>query len=170
MDIVQLGASKVVRQVLSGRSLNQELENFLQSSPGLSPQQRGALLDLSYGTLRFYGQLARMLEQLLHKPLQDEQLRCLLLVALYQLQHSKAAAHAVVDHAVRTARRHNAAAGGLVNAVLRNFLRNRNELLAAAVSTDEGRYSYPQWWVDEVRAQYGTRAEAILLADRKSVV
>lgn len=164
MDIVQLGASKVVHQVLSGRSLNQELENFLRSSPGLSPQQRGALLDLSYGTLRFYGNLARVLEQLLHKPVRDEVLRCLLLVALYQLQHSKAAAHTVVDRAVRAARRHNAAAGGLVNAVLRNFLRNRNEPLAAAASTDEGRYSYPQWWVDEVRAQYGPRADAILLA------
>jgi 16S rRNA (cytosine967-C5)-methyltransferase len=167
MDIVQLGASKVVRQVLGGRSLNQELEDFLRSSPGLSPQQRGALLDLSYGTLRFYGQLARMLEQLLHKPLQDEQLRCLLLVALYQLQYSKAAAHTVVDRAVRAARRHNAAAGGLVNAVLRNFLRDRNKPLAAAASTDEGRYSYPQWWVDEVRAQYGPRADAVLLAGNR---
>ena len=60
--------------------------------------------DRSYGTLRFYGQLARVLNQLLHKPVQDAQLRCLLLVALYQLQHTKAAPHAVVDHAVRAVR------------------------------------------------------------------
>lgn len=164
MDAVQQGASQVVCQTLDGRNLNLALSAFLQATPGLMPQQRAALQDLSYGTLRFYGQLTRVLEQLLHKPVQDLQLRCLLLVALYQLQYSKAAPHAVVDHAVRAARKRNAAASGLVNAVLRNFLRNRDALLAVAAGSEEGRYSYPRWWIDAVRAQYGERAEAILLA------
>lgn len=136
----------------------------MQITPGLSPQQRGALQDLSYGTLRFYGQLTRVLEQLLHKPVQDAQLRCLLLVALYQLQYSKAAPHAVVDHAVRAVRKRNAAAGGLANAVLRNFLRQREALLATAAQSEEGRYAYPQWWIDRLKMQYGEQAEAILLA------
>lgn len=164
MDIAQQGASQVVCQVLGGRNLNQALSAALQAAPGLSPQRRGALQDLSYGTLRFYGQLLRVLEQLLHKPVRDEQLHCLLLVALYQLQYSKAAPHAVVDHAVRIARKRNAAASGLINAVLRNFLRNRDSLLAVAASSEEGRYAYPQWWIDAVKAQYGEQAEAILLA------
>ena len=164
MDTAQQGASQVVCRVLGGRNLNQVLSAALQAAPGLAPQQRAALQDLSYGTLRFYGQLVRVLEKLLHKPLQDEHLRCLLLVALYQLQYGKSAPHAVVDHAVRAVRKHNAAASGLVNAVLRNFMRNRDALLAAAASSEEGRYSYPQWWIDALKAQYGERAEAILLA------
>ena len=164
MDIAQQGASQVVCQVLDGRNLNQALSAFLQAAPALTPQQRGALQDLSYGTLRFYGQLERVLEQLLHKPIQDAHLRCLLLVALYQLQYSKAVPHAVVDHAVRAVRKRNAAASGLVNAVLRNFLRRREALLAVAAGSEEGRYSYPQWWIDAVKAQHGERAEAILLA------
>ena len=154
----------MVCQVLGGRNLNQVLSAALQSAPGLTPQQRGALQDLSYGTLRFYGQLVRVLEQLLHKPIQDEQLRCLLLVALYQLQYTKAAPHAVVDYAVRAVRKRNGAAGGLTNAVLRNFLRKKDALLAAAADSEEGRYSYPQWWITALKAQYGERAEAILLA------
>ncbi|MES1981279.1 MAG: 16S rRNA (cytosine(967)-C(5))-methyltransferase RsmB [Pseudomonadota bacterium] len=166
MDTVQRGASMVVAQVMGGHNLNQGLSEFLLSKPGmaLSTQQRGALQDLSYGTLRHYGQLMCVLRQLLRKPLQDEQLRCLLLVALYQLEYSKAAPYAVVDHAVRAVRKRNPAAGGLVNAVLRNFLRGRDALLAAAAATDEGRYAYPQWWIDKVRAQYGDRADGILLA------
>lgn len=164
MHITQQDASQVVREVLGGRNLNQVLSAFLQGAPGLSPQQRGALQDLSYGTLRFYGQLKRVLEQLLHKPVQDERIRCLLLVALYQLQYSKAATHAVVDHAVRAALTINVKTGGLVNAVLRNFLRNRDALLAVAAQSEEGRYAYPQWWIDALKAQYGTHAEAILLA------
>ncbi|RFC33261.1 MAG: 16S rRNA (cytosine967-C5)-methyltransferase [Candidatus Nitrotoga sp. SPKER] len=169
MHIAQRGASQVVCQVLAGRNLSQTLSTALQMMPGqtmpeLTPQQRGALQDLSYGTLRFYGQLVRVLDQLLHKPVQDSQLRCLLLVALYQLLHTQAAPHAVVDHAVRAVRKCNAAAGGLTNAVLRNFLRNREALVAAATTSEEGRYAYPQWWIAAVRAQYGRHAEAILLA------
>jgi 16S rRNA (cytosine967-C5)-methyltransferase len=149
MHIAQQGASQVICQVLAGRNLSQTLSAALQTMPGqtmseLTPQQRGALQDLSYGTLRFYGQLVRVLDQLLHKPMQDSQLRYLLLVALYQLLHTEAAPHAVVDHAVRAVRKCNAAAGGLANAVLRNFLRKREALLAVAATSEEGRYAYPQ--------------------------
>ena len=164
MDVVQQGASQIVCQVLGGRNLNQVLSAAMQAAPGLTAQQRGALQDLSYGTLRFYGQLLRVLEQLLHQPLPDERVRCLLLVALYQLQFGKSVPYAVVDHAVRAAQKINVRTSGLVNAVLRNFLRQRESLLKVAASNEEGRYSYPQWWIDQVRAQYGDRTEAILLA------
>jgi len=87
-----------------------------------------------------------------------------LLVALYQLQYSKAAQHAVVDHAVRSAQLLNAKISGLVNAILRNFLRKRDLLLEQAAAHDEGKYSYPQWWIDELQAQYGERSAAMLEA------
>lgn len=163
MHTVQQTAAQVVCRVMDGRNLNQILNAALQASPGLSPQDRGALQDLSYGTLRFYGQLTNVLDQLLNKPLQDAKIRYLLLIALYQLHYTKAASHAVVDHAVRAARKINAAASGLVNAVLRNFLRKQESLLAIAAKSETGRYSYPQWWINAVKEQYGERAEAILL-------
>ena len=112
--------------------------------------------------MRFYGQLNAILELLLHKHMTDQRITYLLLVALYQLQYSKAAQHAVVDHAVRSADILNPKIRGLVNAILRNFLRNESELLAQAALKDEGRYSHPQWWIDELRAQYGEQAAAIL--------
>jgi 16S rRNA (cytosine967-C5)-methyltransferase len=164
MQTTQQGASQVVCQVLGGRNLNQALGAHLQSDCQLSQQQRAALRDLSFGTLRFYCRLDWLLERVLHKPLKDTRLRCLLLVALYQLLYSKSATHAIVDHAVRAARKYNAAASGLVNAVLRNFLRNRDALLAAADHNEEARYAYPQWWIDTIKSQYGTTAEAVLLA------
>ena len=58
----------------------------------------------------------------------------------------------------------NGAASGLTNAVLRNFLRKREALLAITADCDEGRYSYPQWWIDALKTQYGTHADGILLA------
>jgi len=149
---------------MDGRNLNQVLNAALLASPGMSPQDRGALQDLSYGTLRFYGQLTNVLDQLLNKPLQDEKIRYLLLIGLYQLNYTKAASHAVVDHAVRAARKVNEGASGLVNAVLRNFLRKQESLLSIAAKSETSRYSYPQWWINAVKKQYGEYAEAILLA------
>ena len=151
----QLFASTVVSQVLAGRNLNQALQGLLSRHSALSSQQRAAAQDMSYGTLRFYGQLRAILDLLLQKPVQDAAVRSLLLVALYQLQYSRSAEHAVVDHAVRAAETLKKPwAKGLVNAVLRNFLRQRINLLEHAAASEEGRYSHPQWWIYRLRRQY----------------
>jgi 16S rRNA (cytosine967-C5)-methyltransferase len=148
-------ASTAVSQVLAGRNLNQALQGLLSRHSSLSPQQRAAAQDMSYGTLRFYGQLRAILDLLLQKPVQDAAVRALLLVALYQLQYSRSAEHAVVDHAVRAAEALKKPwAKGLVNAVLRNFLRQRGSLLEKAAASEEGRYSHPQWWIEKLRRQY----------------
>ena len=164
MHTIQQLAGQIVCRVLGGRNLNHALSAVLQAVPDMASQQRGALQDLCYGTLRFYGKLQRILEKLLHKPVPDAQLRCLILVALYQLMYSKAAPHTVVDNAVRAVSTHNPAAAGLTNAVLRNFLRQRESVLSSVASSEEGRYAYPQWWIDRVKEQHGDHAEAILLA------
>ena len=162
MHQVQLAASRVVQQVLAnGRNLNQVLEQALHGE-GLETAQRAALQDLSYGTLRFYGQLQMMLEQLLHKPPSDQKVRYLMLVALYQLQYGKSAQYAVVDNAVRASQKLNPRLASLINAVLRNFLRRREELLNKAAQQPETNYSYPRWWVDELKSQYGTSGTTIL--------
>ena len=162
---IQLAASSVVQQVLAnGRNLNQALDESLSDKAAWMPAQRAALQDLSYGTLRYYGQLQAILGKLLHKPLSDERVRFLLLVAIYQLQYGKSAHHAVVDHAVRAAQALSPRVSGLVNAILRNFLRNQAVLLEQAGQNPEGKYSYPQWWVDELNKQYGERSAEILEA------
>lgn len=163
MHNIQLAAGQIVQQVLTdGRNLNQVLDESLRRKSVWSPAQRAALQDLSYGTLRYYGQLRAVLELLLHKPLSDQRIYYVLLVALYQLQYSKAAQHAVVDHAVRAAQMLNPKVSGLVNAILRNFLRGQGALLEQAAQRAEGKYSYPQWWIDELQAQYGESSAAIL--------
>jgi 16S rRNA (cytosine967-C5)-methyltransferase len=162
---IQFAASIVVQRVLSnGRNLNQALDESLADKAAWMPAQRAALQDLSYGTLRHYGRLQAMLDMLLHKSLSDERVRFLLLVAMYQLQYGKSAQHAVVDHAVRAAQALNPRLSGLVNAILRNLLRNQNVLLEQTGQTAAGKYSYPQWWIDEINSQYGERGTEILEA------
>lgn len=163
---VQPLASAAVTQVFAGRNLNQVLQATLGRNPKLTPQQRAQLQDLSYGTLRYYGPLNAILFKLLQKPLHDESIRYLLLVALYQLAYSHAQPHAVVDHAVKAIQGlRKTSAKGLVNAVLRNFLRQRERLLEEAISSsEEGCFSHPQWWIDRLRNQYPEAWEQILMA------
>lgn len=167
MHIVQQLAALIIGQVMAGKNLNQILSEALSHHPNLTQQERGALQDLCYGTLRFYGQLSAILQKLLSKPMQDMQIRHLLLVALYQLQFSKAASYAIVDHAVNASKLINPATGGLVNAVLRNFMRRQLELLKLANNTEEGHYSYQQWWITAVKKQYAAQAGAILEAGNR---
>lgn len=165
MDKSQQLAAQTVGQVLAGRNLTQALEGVWRTHPYLSPQQRATTQDLSYGALRYYGRLQALLTQLLERGLEDERVRCLLLVALYQLEYGKTSHYAVVDHAVRAAGNMKKAwAKGLVNAVLRNFMRRREQLLQSISGDEVATYSYPQWWIDKLRQQYPTQWQAILAA------
>jgi 16S rRNA (cytosine967-C5)-methyltransferase len=168
MQRIQLEAAKIVSKVVqNGRNLTQVLSETLRKQSSYTAQERGALQDLCYGTLRYYSRLAFILDSLLQRPVQDSSLRYLLLVAIYQLQHTKAGQHVIVDQAVQAAKSGNPAASGLVNAVLRNYLRRQPELLETADHKEESHYAYPQWWIDSLKAQYGAGAAAILEAGNR---
>lgn len=165
MERVQCLAAEAVSRVLAGRSLDAELAETWRSEATLTVQERGAVQDLAYGVLRHLGFLEALLGQLLHRPPTDALVRNLLQVALYQLLHSKARPYTIVDHAVPAcAQLGFPHAQGLVNAVLRNFLRRRAELEVVAAGTDEGRYSYPQWWIAKLAAQFPQNYREILEA------
>jgi 16S rRNA (cytosine967-C5)-methyltransferase len=165
--ISQLIAADAVHQVFSGRNLTLALPAALSLFPAATPQQKGAAADLSYGTLRFYGEIDTYLKQLLEKPLTDERLHALLLVAIYQLLHDKADAFTVVNqavHAVSQLKRPVAKswAKGLVNAILRNFLRQKEALNAQSKTNEVATYSYPQWWINKLKTQYPDHWQNIL--------
>jgi 16S rRNA (cytosine967-C5)-methyltransferase len=165
MQILQSLAAQTVARVLDGHRLDAELAALWRSQAGLGPQQRGAVQDMAYGSLRHLGALDALLDRLLAKPLSDLSLRHLLRVALYQLRHTRAHPHVVVDHAVRAATAMGAArAKGLVNAVLRNYLRQRDTLEPLQGAGDIAAYSYPQWWIDRLAAEQPARWRAVLEA------
>ena len=160
---IQRLAAQTVANVLSGNSLNAGLDLVWRRNRQLTAAERGAIQDICYGTLRYLGKFGAVLDQLVTKPIAIPELRALLLIALYQLEHSEAAPYAVVDSAVECA----AQIGGehvkpFVNAVLRNHQRRRDVLLANAAARDEGRFSYAGWWIERVRRDFGADAERIL--------
>ena len=160
----QIIATDAVSKVLAGASLTVVLKELWRTHHTLSDQQRGAIQDISYGVLRFYGQLDTLLSLLLKKPIKKQDVRCLLLVGLYQLQYSKAASYAVVNYAVSASLSlsYGKGAKGLINAVLREFIRQRETLLITANIKEVGKYSHPQWWIDKLRNQYPRDYSAVL--------
>ena len=129
--------------------------------------KKGAAADLSYGTLRFYGEIDAYLTQLMEKPLTDERIHALLLVAVFQLLHDKADSFTVVNqavHAVSQLKRPapKAWAKGLVNGILRNFLRQKDQLAKQLSVSEVATYSYPQWWINKLKIQYPDHWQSIL--------
>ncbi len=144
-----LAAARIDAAVLAGQSL---ADGLLGRVDALA---RPAVQDLVYGSLRQYGRGDFLLARLLAKPLDVPEVRALLLVALYRLETRPDTAHTVVDQAV-------AAAGelahgrfrGLVNGVLRNFLRQQTPLLAALEEDAVAAAQHPDWWLRRLQAAY----------------
>ena len=159
MEHAQRVAARIVRRVLAGATL----PVALAAAGGGAEHDRALVQELAYGTLRFLGQLRAVVRALADRPPSDPSVEALLWVSLYQLIHTTAPQHAVVYGAVQaTAGLKKSSARGLTNAILRNFLRRRDTVLAMLERDDEARFSYPRWWIDRVRSEYGARAAAIL--------
>ncbi|MCC6657164.1 MAG: 16S rRNA (cytosine(967)-C(5))-methyltransferase RsmB [Rhodocyclaceae bacterium] len=152
-------AAAAVAEVIAGRSLTEALQRLWQSQPQLSGGQRGAAQDLAYAALRRCRRDDFFLARLMQKP-PPAPVRALLLVALARLAARPEDAHTIVDQAVEAAGRHKA----LVNGVLRNFLRRRAELEAAAGQDAAARWQHPPWWLARLRRAWPQDWQGILAA------
>ncbi len=161
---IQKHASAAAGAALAGRNLQTVLADIWRRHPRLDPQQRGAIQDIAYGVARHGGLLHALLDNLATKEIKEDALRNLMLVALYQLQFTRAAPHAIVDYAVQSIEKARLLhAKGFVNGALRTFLREREARVEQALNSgDEAKYSYPQWWIDKLKSQYNQSVIEIL--------
>ncbi len=161
-------AAQAVGAVRAGAALPAALSNAFASLPHeLASVARGAVQDIAYRTMRRLGTVDWLIKQRVSKapPAHvTNLLACALALLVDDEAHAAYTPFTVVDQVVRTvgARREIAFAKGLVNAVLRGFLRERDQALAAAQADDVARWNYPQWWIDAVRRAWPAQWEAIL--------
>ena len=162
MHVEQQQAARAVHAVLTGTSLRAALAGV---DDGSARRGRVLVAELAYGTLRHWGTLDALVRRLAAPRTAEPLLGTLLGVALYQLDHTRAPAFAVVDRAVDAAAAlARPGAKPWVNALLRRYLRERTELAAAVRDDPVARWSYPRWWIDRVRADYPAQWDAILAA------
>ena len=162
---VQSLAATTVEEVAAGKNLQEVLAALRASHPELSLSEKGALQDIAYGCQRYAGSLRFMLSQMLNKPIDNRRLESLLLVALYQLNHTRNAPHAVVNEAVENmARIGKGQYRSFANAILRRFLREKEGLNGLCKSDDTAKYNYPQWWQAYLKNHYPKHWHNILAA------
>jgi 16S rRNA (cytosine967-C5)-methyltransferase len=159
-----LAAHAVARILREGVTLDAALHDALAAAPAaLGPSVRS----LSYGAVRGYFRHEAILARLLTQPVRslDPLLRALLSVALFELEDALTPEYAVVDAAVKTAKATDAArASGLVNAVLRRYLRERKTLDPEIARNPATRHASPIWLADRFRADWPVRWTQLLAA------
>ena len=110
-------------------------------------RERSLAMELVNGVLRWRFRLEGLLTKLLSKPLRkkDNDVRLVLLVALYELNELSTPDYAVVNEAVAQTRRIGKKwASAMVNAVLRSFIRDKQDLLASVDKDSVVRFSHPR--------------------------
>ena len=159
-----LAAHVLARILREGVTLDAALQDALAAArPLLVPPVRS----LAYGAVRGYYRHEAILGRLLSQPVRslDPLVRALLSVALFELEDARTPAYAVVDAAVETAKATDAArAGGLINAVLRRYLRERAGVDAAVAANPATRHGSPGWLAERLRADWPGRWTQLLAA------
>jgi 16S rRNA (cytosine967-C5)-methyltransferase len=136
----------------------------------IPPAERGAVRALHSGTLRWYLRLAPLVEALL-KPGQRmaPQVAAVLTVALHQIEYSRARPESVVNIAVDAVRAlGHGNASGFTNALLRRYLRERDELLKRIDRSEAARVAHPRWLLRVLGAVWPQQAAGIIEADNES--
>ena len=152
---VQSLAAHTLAAVASGKNLSDELAYIIAQTPELTAQDKGMLQDIAYGCQRHLGSLKFMLGKMLNKPIDNEALQSYLLVALYQLNHTQNAPHAVVNEAVNhIARIGHGQYRSFANAILRRFLREKEGLNKACRYDDVAKHNLPVWLQKTLQNQH----------------
>ncbi|MGD9763019.1 MAG: 16S rRNA (cytosine(967)-C(5))-methyltransferase RsmB [Candidatus Binatia bacterium] len=142
----------------------------------LAPRDRGLATQLVYGTLAWQGLLDHVLGQLGRAPAAlDPPVRTLLRLALFQLiKLDRVPDFAAVDTAVNLAKSlKGGAASGLVNALLRRFVREGKRLALPPADERAAHFavaaSHPRWLVDRWMQELGeSDAIALLQANNQA--
>ncbi len=152
--------------VKEGRSLTQALEDKL---PALPVSDHSFVKALCFGVCRDFYRLESLLQLLTTKPFRNKDLdiKLLLMAGLFQLQSMRVKPHAAVAETVAAVGRKRWAKA-VVNAVLRQFLREPSALTAQIDASWQYRYSHPDWMIARFKQDWPDQAEAILQANNQA--
>tara|TARA_Y100000389_G_scaffold168146_1_gene173691 strand:- start:186 stop:1460 length:1275 start_codon:yes stop_codon:yes gene_type:complete len=153
MKVVQLTASNIVKDVLEGNNLNKVFQKYSKENK-INPKDLSQIKDLVFGALRSYGKTKFVINKLVKRPPPNLLISTLLHVALFQLISNRSNSYTVVDQAVSASNSVNKKYTAFINGVLRNFLRERVVILKEAEKNEEAKYSYPMWWINQIKKEY----------------
>lgn len=169
----RLSAATALKEILvSGIRPKRSLEAL---SVALDRRDRAFLMELVYGVLRAVGLLDWILDRFLEKPQRlGDFTRNNLRIAAYQIYFMRVPQWAAVHEAVEMEKTMPGGKAPLVNAVLRNLLRNKDRFSLPIAFDDKVTFiavntSHPEWLVRRWVKRFGEE-EALLLAQANNNV
>ena len=166
MAKTRASAARAVAAVLSGRSLSDALPPLLQP---LAMRDRALAQEIAYGVLREFEPLAFLADGLLKARPKPNEVFALILVGLYQLLHTRVPEHAAVHATVEAAAVLKAQRmGGLINGVLRNFMREKEVRLALLEQAEPAvQHALPRWLWTRIQQDWPSDAHGVAAALRQ---
>lgn len=172
INIRALAAKCCYAVIDQGRSLSDELP---KQQDKLIGKDKGLLQEICYGVLRYLPELENDVSQLVQKPIKGKQrvFHFLLLVGVYQIRYMRIPDHAAVSETVAATKTlKNDHMKGLVNAVLRGFLRTLEAESKQENKTDKKipdpiKYNHPGWFIKKIQQAYSDQWQAILDANQQ---
>ncbi|RME34078.1 MAG: 16S rRNA (cytosine(967)-C(5))-methyltransferase RsmB [Gammaproteobacteria bacterium] len=158
----------MVAEVLGGASLGEAEARWLPHCEG--GRERAFARHLAFATLRWQPRLEHICARLLRHPLRrrDRDLQALLLIGLCQLLQLETPPHAAVGATVEVCRALDKPwARALVNGLLRNCLRRREELLRECASDPVCHHAHPAWLLELLQRDWPEHWQEITAAGNR---
>jgi 16S rRNA (cytosine967-C5)-methyltransferase len=129
------------------------------------PRERALAQALCFGVIRHYYSLNFILSSLLDKKLKkkDSDVKALILIGLYQLDHMRTPAHAAVSASVESCKELKKTwAKNLVNAVLRRYQREHDKFPELIAANESAKNEHPTWLLDRLKDEYPEHWRSII--------
>ena len=161
---IRFAAADIIGQVLKNKK---NLKDVLAHSKA-SSDYTAYLQELCYGTLRFYFRLNFYLKALLKKPLPSklQHFEYVLLIGLYELTYTHTASYAIIDEIVNAAKTditpHQSFIPGLMNAILRNYMRQKEKLDTQYSNNPVFQTAHPLWYIQALEKNWPIHKSSII--------
>ncbi len=154
-------AASVLEAVRNGRSTSDSLQK-------IDADLRPGVQALSFHVLRNLGRAEALRRLLARKPppAAVDALLCSVLALAWREDQAPYAPFTLVNQAVEAAKQSpdTRAQASFVNACLRRFLRERDDLVAETDADPVARWNFPRWWIDRVKKDHPDHWQLVLEA------
>jgi len=158
----QVATQVMYQVVIKHQHLKQALQ--LNLNPQISDQDHAWIQHACYESLRHHFSLQSRWQKFIEKPLKDKWISELLTVSLCQKFYMSTPDHAIVNEAIRAAKKAKKQwASGLINKVLRLAMNDDN--FKAENETIES--EHPTWWIDLLKKDWPNHYQQILQANNQ---
>ncbi|TDR23321.1 16S rRNA (cytosine(967)-C(5))-methyltransferase RsmB [Marinicella litoralis] len=158
----QVATQVLYQVVVKHQHLKQALHNNIGT--GISDQDQAWIQHACYVSLRHHFSLQNRWQKFTDKPLKDKWVSELLTLSLCQKFHMSTPDHAIVDEAIRAAKKVKKNwASGLINKVLRLAMKDVDYKIDSEVIE----FDHPQWWIDLLKKDWPEHYLKILQANNQ---